>query len=209
MPDLIYSLLMPLASLLGAIFILMMILRDRESEPLSWPMAILCGAVILLLGSGIHNDPTPGMAGWIAAIALCLGFLAWGAWDQRHYLFGAPGPTGGHVQPTGQSLFGNSLIAATEELLFRGLVQSAALSNFSGPGGPAMALFTVNAAFALMHANRGMTFALSAGFFGMIMSIAVLLSGSVWPAVATHVAWNLMIGVARRRVEAEVAAVTE
>jgi membrane protease YdiL (CAAX protease family) len=88
-------------------------------------------------------------------------------------------------------------------LLFRGLVQSAALSNFSGPGGPAMALFTVNAAFALMHANRGMTFALSAGFFGMIMSIAVLLSGSVWPAVATHVAWNLMIGVARMRVEAE------
>jgi membrane protease YdiL (CAAX protease family) len=203
MPDLIYSLLMPLASLLGAIFVLMMILRDRESEPISWPMAILCGAVILLLGSGTNNDPAPGIAGWIAAIALCLGFLAWGAWDQRHYLFGAPGPAGGHVQPTGQSLFGNALIAATEELLFRGLVQSAALSNFSGPGGPAMALFTVNAAFALMHANRGMTFALSAGFFGMIMSIAVLLSGSVWPAVATHVAWNLMIGVARRRVEAE------
>ena len=203
MPDLIYFLLMPLASLLGAIFVLMMILRDRESEPISWPMAILCGLVILLLGSGINNDPAPGIAGWIAAIALCLGFLAWGAWDQRHYLFGAPGPAGGHVQPTGQSLFGNALIAATEELLFRGLVQSAALSNFSGPGGPAMALFTVNAAFALMHANRGMTFALSAGFFGMIMSIAVLLSGSVWPAVATHVAWNLMIGVARRRVEAE------
>jgi membrane protease YdiL (CAAX protease family) len=203
MPDLIYSLLMPLASVMGAIFVLMMILRDRESEPISWPMAILCGAVILLLGSGINNDPAPGIAGWIAAIALCLGFLAWGAWDQRHYLFGAPGPAGGHVQPTGQSLFGNALIAATEELLFRGLVQSAALSNFSGPGGPAMALFTVNAAFALMHANRGMTFALSAGFFGMIMSIAVLLSGSVWPAVATHVAWNLMIGVARRRVEAE------
>lgn len=203
MPDLIYSLLMPLASVMGAIFVLMMILRDRESEPISWPMAILCGLVILLLGSGINNDPAPGIAGWIAAIALCLGFLAWGAWDQRHYLFGAPGPAGGHVQPTGQSLFGNALIAATEELLFRGLVQSAALSNFSGPGGPAMALFTVNAAFALMHANRGMTFALSAGFFGMIMSIAVLLSGSVWPAVATHVAWNLMIGVARRRVEAE------
>jgi membrane protease YdiL (CAAX protease family) len=194
---------MPLASVRGAIFVLMMILRDRESEPISWPMAILCGLVILLLGSGINNDPAPGIAGWIAAIALCLGFLAWGAWDQRHYLFGAPGPAGGHVQPTGQSLFGNALIAATEELLFRGLVQSAALSNFSGPGGPAMALFTVNAAFALMHANRGMTFALSAGFFGMIMSIAVLLSGSVWPAVATHVAWNLMIGVARRRVEAE------
>ena len=205
MPDLIYSLLMPLASVMGAIFVLMMILRDRESEPISWPMAILCGAVILLLGSGINNDPAPGIAGWIAAIALCLGFLAWGAWDQRHYLFGAPGPAGGHVQPTGQSLFGNALIAATEELLFRGLVQSAALSNFSGPGGPAMALFTVNAAFALMHANRGMTFALSAGFFGMIMSSAVLLSGSVWPAVATHVAWNLMIGVARRRVEAEAA----
>lgn len=208
MPDLIYSLLMPLASLLGAIFVLMTILRDRESEPISWPMAILCGLVILLLGSGIHNDPAPGMAGWIAAIALCLGFLAWGAWDQRHYLFGADGPTDGHVQPTGQSLLGNSLIAATEELLFRGLVQSAALTNFSGPGGPAMALFTVNAAFALMHANRGMTFALSAGFFGMIMSIAALLSGSVWPAVATHVAWNLMIGVARRRVGVE-AAVTE
>ena len=205
MPDLIYSLLMPLASLLGAIFVLMMILRDRESEPISWPMAILCGLVILLLGSGIHNDPAPGMPGWIAGIALCLGFLAWGAWDQRHYLFGAPGPAGGHVQPTGQSLFGNALIAAAEELLFRGMVQSAALATFEGPGGAATALFAVNAAFALMHANRGMTFALSAGFFGMIMSIAVLLSGSVWPAVATHVAWNLMIGVARRRVGAEAA----
>ena len=205
MPNYIYSLLMPLASLMGAIFVLMMALRDRESEPISWPVAILCGLVILLLGSGINNDPSPGMAGWIAGIALCLGFLAWGAWDQRHYLFGADGPAGGHVQPTGQSLFGNSLIAATEELLFRGLVQSAALTSFEGPGGPAMALFAVNAAFGLMHANRGMTFALSAGFFGMIMSMAVLLSGSVWPAVATHVAWNLMVGVARRRVEVEAA----
>ena len=205
MPDYIYSLLMPLASLMGAIFVLMMALRDRESEPISWPVAILCGLVILLLGSGINNDPSPGMAGWIAGIALGLGFLAWGAWDQRLYLFGADGPGGGHVQPTGQSLFGNSLIGATEELLFRGLVQSAALTGFEGPGGPAMALFAVNAAFALMHANRGMTFALSAGFFGMIMSMAVLLSGSVWPAVATHVAWNLMVGVARRRVEVEAA----
>jgi membrane protease YdiL (CAAX protease family) len=37
----------------------------------------------------------------------------------------------------------------------------------------------------------------------MILSFAVLRSGSVWRAVATHGAWNLMLGVARMRVEAE------
>lgn len=199
MPDWIYPLLMPIASVLGGIFVFMMVLRDRDNEPISWPVALVCGLVIALLASGINDDRSVGLQGWVAATLLCLGFLAWGVWDQRHYLFAAAGPDHGHVAATGQSLAGNLLIAATEELLFRGLLQSSALSFFQGPGGPATALFVVNLAFALMHCNRGLTFALSAGFFGMIMSMTVLLSGSVWPAVATHVAWNLLIGIARRQ----------
>ncbi|HVF37588.1 MAG TPA: CPBP family intramembrane glutamic endopeptidase [Sphingomicrobium sp.] len=199
MPIHLYSLLIPFASLLGALFVVMVIVRDRESAPISWPMAVVCGLFIALIASGIHNDEAAGPYGWAAAIALCLGFLGWGAWDQRSYLFAVEGPAQGHVAATGQSLAGNLLIAATEELLFRGLMQSSAMGFFEGPGGPVMALFSVNLAFALMHQQRGMTFALSAGFFGLIMSMSVLLSGSVWPAVLTHMAWNLMVGIARRR----------
>ena len=203
MPIWFFPLVAPTVSLLGLIFVVMMVARDRESEPLSWPMAIVCAAVILLLVWGIHDTPAEP-AGWLSAAAIGVGFLCWGVWDQRAYLFGSAGPELGHVQPSGQSLVGNMLIAATEELLFRGFMQSSVIGIFNGPGGAVMALFAVNLAFALMHANRGMTFALSAGFFGMIMSMTVILSGSVWIAVATHVAWNLLVGLSRRRAAAMV-----
>ncbi|MDQ3077781.1 MAG: CPBP family intramembrane metalloprotease [Pseudomonadota bacterium] len=190
---------LPLVSTLGIIFVLLMVARDQEARPISLPMAGLCGAIVIILVIGVHDAPVETPWGWPAAIALCLGFLACGVWDQRAYLFGAAAPDRGHVASSGRSLAGLALIALTEELLFRGLMQSSLLTALSGPGGTVTALFMVNLAFAAMHANHGLTFALSAGFFGMILSMTVILSGSVWPAALTHMAWNLIIGIARRR----------
>ncbi len=192
---------LPLVSTLGIIFVILMVARDQEARPISLPMAILCGAIVILLTIGIHDAPPETAWGWPAAIALCLAFLACGLWDQRAYLFGARGPDRGHVTASGRSLAGLALIALTEELLFRGLMQSSLMATFSGPGGAVAAIFLVNLSFAAIHAHHGLTFALSAGFFGMIMSMTVILSGSVWPAAVTHMAWNLIVGVARRRAE--------
>lgn len=195
----IANLMMPIVSVLGILFVVMMVVRDEERRPISLPMAILCGLIVASLAIGVQDAPAQVSWGWPAAIILCLGFLGAGLWDQRAYLFGAQGPDRGHVPSSGRSLAGLALIAVTEELLFRGLMQSSLMGMFSGPGGAVMALFIVNLAFAAMHAAQGMTFALSAGFFGMIMSMTVILSGSVWPAALTHMAWNLVIGLARRR----------
>lgn len=202
MPIDLVPLALPVTSTLGVLFVVMMVARDQEARPISLPMAILCGAIILLLAIGVHDAPVETPWGWPVAIALCLGFLACGLWDQRLYLFGAVGPDRGHFQASGRSLAGLALIALTEELLFRGLMQSSLMSILSGPGGTVTAIFLVNLLFAALHARHGLTFALSAGFFGTIMSMSVILSGSVWPAALTHMAWNVIVGLARRRAEA-------
>lgn len=200
---------LPLVSTLGVLFVLMMVARDQEARPISLPMAVLCGVIILLLLTSVHDAPVETPWGWPAAIALCLGFLACGLWDQRAYLFGAAGPERGHVSSSGRSLAGLALIALTEELLFRGLIQSSLMSILTGPGGAVTAIFLVNSSFAALHARHGLTFALSAGFFGMILSLSVIYSGSVWPAALTHMAWNVIIGLSRRRTEAPNEAVAD
>ena len=202
MPLDLVPLALPLTSTLGVIFVLMMAARDQESRPISLAMALLCGAIIFLLLIGVQDAPVETPWGWPAALALCLGFLACGLWDQRAYLFGAVGPDRGHVASSGRSLAGLALIAMTEELLFRGLMQSSLMSILEGPGGAVTAIFLVNLSFAALHARHGLTFALSAGFFGMILSMSVIFSGSIWPAALTHMAWNVIIGFARRRTEA-------
>jgi membrane protease YdiL (CAAX protease family) len=202
MHPVIANLMMPIVSLLGVLFVVTMVARDQEQKPISLPMAILCGLLIASLSMGVDNVPPEVPWGWPAAMVLCIGFIGAGLWDQRAYLFGSDGPYRGHVPASGRSLAGLALIALTEELLFRGLMQSSLVGVFSGPGGAVMALFLVNLAFAVMHLGRGLTFALSAGFFGMVMSMTVILSGSVWPAAVTHMAWNLIVGIARRRAAA-------
>ena len=159
------ALALPLVSTLGVIFILFVAARDREAAPLSLPMTILCGAIIALLATGIHDAPAETPWAWPATVLLCVGLIGCGLWDQRLSLFGGPGPDRGHVPASGLSLAGLALIAATEELLFRGLMQSSLVHSFSGPGGALAAIFLVNLAFAAIHLRHGLTFAMSAGFF--------------------------------------------
>jgi membrane protease YdiL (CAAX protease family) len=195
----IASLMTPIVSLLGIVFVTIIVVRDEEARPISLPMTVLCLLIVGSLAYGFSGAAPIGPWAWPATIALCAAFLAAGVWDQRAYLFGVTAPDRGHVASSGRSMGGLMLIAVTEELLFRGLMQSSLLTTFSGAGGALMAIFIVNLAFGAMHGRHGLTFAMSAGFFGLIMSMTVIMSGSIWPAAITHGLWNMIIGLARQR----------
>ena len=87
------------------------------------------------------------------------------------------------------------LIGVAEEVLYRGYLQSSALHLVE----PVYAIFAVNLVFAIVHLKFGLTFALSAGFFGTIASVMTLASGSLLPAIAMHGGWNVLMGFARKR----------
>lgn len=106
------------------------------------------------------------------------------------------GPT---LQPSSLGIVTMALLAVMEEIIFRGWLQNIALAASTALNENAYALFAVNFLFAVMHYSRGMIFALSAGFVGMVFSIATLASGSLLPAIVMHVGWNVMVGIARAR----------
>ena len=159
---------------------------------------------VFMLGGSPHGMPA-SMAGigfaWIMAAA----FLLAGAHNLRLFdrrpaeerealwLTVAPG------MPMAMSV----LVGVAEEWVFRGYLQSAALSMAE----PVYALFAVNLLFALIHFKGGLTFMLSAGFFGMMASVMTLASESLLPAIVMHGGWNLLMGIARRREAARLRAV--
>jgi membrane protease YdiL (CAAX protease family) len=151
--------------------------------------------------AGVQDASSYGVAfGWCAAAT----FLATGALSLRLFDFRphqAREPV--WLTDTRLPLAVSLLLAAGEEVLFRGVLQSISLSF----GPPLYPLFAVNVLFAAIHFRGGLTFAMSAGFFGMLASIMTLASASLMPAIFMHVGWNLLVAVARGRESARAAAV--
>jgi len=159
---------------------------------------------VLMLTGSPHGLPA-SMAGMSFAWCMAAAFLLIGAHSlrlfdrrpamEREPLWLTAGP--------GRPLVLTALIGVAEELLFRGYLQSVALSMAD----PVYALFAVNLLFALIHFKGGLTFALSAGFFGMMASVMTLASASLLPAIVMHAGWNLLMGLARRREAAREASI--
>jgi membrane protease YdiL (CAAX protease family) len=101
--------------------------------------------------------------------------------------------------PNSLGIATSALIALLEELLFRGWLQNELYRVDHALNADVYSIFAINLLFGLMHYNRGFMFALSAGFVGMIFSIATLASGSLLPAIVMHVGWNVLTGLARLR----------
>ena len=162
----------------------------------------LAGILIerLSLANGMSLAALAGTAfAWTVATA----YLLVGAYSLR--LIGPrPAPDRAPLWFTapGFPMLVSCLVAVGEEVLFRGVLQSICLTLV----GPVYAIFLVNALFALIHAKGGLTFAMSAGFFGTIASVITLASDSLLPAIAMHVGWNALVGLARRRAAAAPAA---
>jgi membrane protease YdiL (CAAX protease family) len=101
--------------------------------------------------------------------------------------------------PNSLGIATTALIALLEELFFRGWLQDELYRVGHALNADLYSIFALNLLFGLMHFNRGFTFAMSAGFVGMIFSIATLASGSLLPAIVMHVGWNVLMGLARLR----------
>jgi len=80
-------------------------------------------------------------------------------------------------------------IVAVEEILFRGVVQSALAARTGRLAAPAAALV-----YAAAHATTGLPLliALALGL-GLFWSLLRAWSGSLWPALVSHLAWDLLV----------------
>jgi membrane protease YdiL (CAAX protease family) len=141
---------------------------------------------------GGHSSVLGTAFAWGAAVA----FLIVGAHSLRLFDFrphGARDPM--WFTPTRLPLIVSLLVAVSEELFFRGFLQSLTAAY----GQPVYSIFAINLLFATLHLRGGLTFAMSAGFFGMLASIMTLASASLMPAIVMHVGWNTLMWVARHR----------
>ena len=90
-----------------------------------------------------------------------------------------------------------------EELIFRGYLIWAFQPTFGLWGAAIFSLFV----FAAAHAYQGAKNALVAGLIGGVLTLVVLISGSLWPAIALHAlvdfGQNLIGWLAIRRVQDE------
>ena len=79
-----------------------------------------------------------------------------------------------------------------EEITFRGYAMTALAPHLGGPWGSA--LFT-SVVFGILHAYQGMVGMARTALMGFLLAAAVLVSGSLWPAVTAHVAIDLVVGL--------------
>jgi membrane protease YdiL (CAAX protease family) len=111
-----------------------------------------------------------------------------GAWQYRSQSGSLAGWLGGNAQ----LLLFLAVPAAAEEALFRGypfrkLVEAA---------GPVLASLIASGGFAIAHANNpSIGWLALANIFcaGLVLSMAFLMTGSLWFATAVHLGWNWML----------------
>ena len=79
-----------------------------------------------------------------------------------------------------------------EELVFRGFLIAAL---HVATGSVLVATLVAAAAFGVSHAHQNARGGLRAGLLGLVMSVPLLVTGSVYPAVAAHAAVDLVAGL--------------
>lgn len=153
--------------------------------------------------ASMHEPATFGVAfAWLAAICyLLIGAYSLRLFDLRPHHVRDPVWLTDSRLPLPLTLAS----AVMEELTFRGVLLWVSLSWAE----PIYAIFALNLLFAACHAKRGLTFAMSAGFFGTLASVMTLASVNLFPAICMHLGWNLLVSAARRRETARMAAVEQ
>jgi uncharacterized protein len=169
--------------------------------------------IIRSLGSGVVVNIVVDIGVLALATVLFrwndLGFTApdWGAWRRLMWfplLTLAPFPILGATLglPPGPAILflalNTFLIALSEEWMFRGILFRALLTRLRlGP-----AVLTTSVLFGAVHVLNAFAFgdlrlalvqALAAMMTGTLLVALVLRTGSIWPAVAFHMAWNFGI----------------
>lgn len=157
------------------------LLRWADRRPWSWLGVGIDRRLPGRLGAGLLIGAGP--------LALVVGVLA--VAGAFRYV-AEPGTPGGWIATAGMGLAWLALPAASEEALFRGYP----LRTLADGAGPVVATVVMSALFALVHAANPNVdgFALVNIFLaGVLLSAAVLWTGSLWLAFAIHLGWNWAI----------------
>ncbi|GAA2711847.1 CPBP family intramembrane glutamic endopeptidase [Actinoplanes palleronii] len=182
----------------------------RRFIVIGWVRAVLATLVVFSAGlsltdiglAGPGSGPTAGVPdggtlGWLAAATLILSTGIGAVRARRSMRAGQIHPQRVKIaalvpRTTGERWHAAALsitAGVTEEILFRGALIALGITVFHLPMPVAAALSLV--LFAAMHAYQGRLGVLNSGFVGLLFTILTLLSGSLVPAIAMHIAVDL------------------
>ncbi len=179
-----------------------------------WGLALAMVGVWLSAGRplpslGLGFDPSWRLGAGFLAAAILVG-LAW--WQNRFILADAERRDGAREElaamadllpRTRRERAGFTATSVTagicEELLYRGFLLQYLLPGF----GIWASVGLTSLVFGLGHVYQGVGGVLKTGLFGVVMAGLVVLSGSIWPAVALHAAIDLVSGELGWRLLAE------
>jgi membrane protease YdiL (CAAX protease family) len=126
--------------------------------------------------------------GLIATAAIVLVFKAFGMTESReiHYL----------IPQTLSERLTFAVVSVTagicEELIFRGFLIAALRP---ATGSVALAVAIAAAAFGAAHAHQNVSGGLRAALLGLVLSVPLLVTGSLYPAIAAHAVVDLLGGL--------------
>ena len=142
---------------------------------------------------GLKNVDTFAFVLWLAfalvgTAALMLAFKAFGVTETpllRHLI----------PQTRGEKLtfVGVSITAGIcEEIIFRGFL----LATLRVATGSALAAVLISAvAFAIAHAHQSISGGIRAGLLGLVLTVPVILTGSLYPSIAAHIIVDVVAGL--------------
>lgn len=142
---------------------------------------------------GLNNVDAFAFALWLAfaligITALMLAFKALGQTETpllRHLI----------PQTRGEKLafIGVSITAGVcEEIVFRGFL----LAALRVATGSALAAVLISAAaFAISHAHQSISGGIRAGLLGLVLTVPVILTGSLYPSIAAHIIVDVVAGL--------------
>ena len=168
-------------------------------------MVSMLGAVAVWLGQrrggwelvGLAAYPLSDWAVWTGGLVLAGGGVVWGVHRLRRALAIPESPILEELMPrTGREKVAFSVLSFCagfgEEIAFRGYALSALVPFLGGRWGAA--LFT-SAVFGILHAYQGPLGMARTTLLGFLLAASFLITGSLWPAIAAHVALDLLGGL--------------
>ena len=184
-----------------------------DDEPLP-RVPVYLSSVVLILGMGgfallvgryevglefmgLHPQPLGSFLGWTAGLTLAaLGIMGAFHLFRRHFGIRET-PLLSQLLPKTAGEKGLFVILSCsagvgEEIAYRGfLIPALTLVLGSAWGGAVLS----SAVFGLLHAYQGWLGMVRTGVMGMVFAISVLVTGSLWPAMAAHAILDIIAGL--------------
>lgn len=169
-----------LAAALAATWVMHVLVERRPADALGFPLTRRAPLAVAA-GIGVGALTMATVVGSLSLVGV--------------FRYTAEGGTfGGWLAVAGSSLAAFAVPAAAEEAVFRGYL----LRTLTEGAGALFAVLATSAAFAVLHGANpdvGALAVVNIFLAGVLLSVAVLRTGSLWLATAVHLGWNwAMVG---------------